>query len=105
MVEINGAVKSIQADERRHADNQRTDRRPVALWAASEDLRMVIAATFEVRPSGAPAIAEITLMPTVGPWLPFRDVDELHNVRVSLRDRCAFLQPLDFLQSARLGGG
>lgn len=66
----------------------------LALWAATDDLRMIIAATFEVRPSGAPQLQELTLMTAVGPWIPTRTGEE-EQVRQALRARRALSQPLD----------
>jgi Protein of unknown function (DUF1173) len=45
----------------------------LALWGASEDLHMVVIATFNVAPSGIPTIMELSLMPVTRCWLPVED--------------------------------
>jgi len=42
----------------------------LALWGASDDIHMVIIATFGVRGVGVPAIQELSLMPVTAQWLP-----------------------------------
>jgi hypothetical protein len=42
----------------------------LALWGASEDVHMVMIATFSVAAAGIPAIVELSLMPVTRHWLP-----------------------------------
>ncbi|MBQ0933643.1 DUF1173 domain-containing protein [Ideonella sp. 4Y16] len=45
----------------------------LALWGASDDIHMVMIATFGVSHAGVPAIQELCLMPVTSQWLPFTD--------------------------------
>jgi hypothetical protein len=45
----------------------------LALWAASDDIHMVLIATFGVGRAGVPAIQELCLMPVTRHWLPIAD--------------------------------
>ncbi|HMN94006.1 MAG TPA: DUF1173 domain-containing protein [Hydrogenophaga sp.] len=45
----------------------------LALWGASEHIRMVIIATFSVSGTGVPTIVELSLMPVTLHWLPIED--------------------------------
>lgn len=45
----------------------------LALWGASDDIHMVVIATFGVRGAGIPAIHELCLMPVTRQWLPVED--------------------------------
>ena len=45
----------------------------LALWGASDDIHMVMIATFGVGRAGVPAILELCLMPVTRQWLPVAD--------------------------------
>lgn len=45
----------------------------LALWGASDDIHMVMIATFGVGRAGVPAIQELCLMPVTRHWLPVAD--------------------------------
>ncbi|HMN75949.1 MAG TPA: DUF1173 domain-containing protein [Burkholderiaceae bacterium] len=45
----------------------------LALWGASDDIHMVMIATFTVASSGVPTIVELSLMPVTRCWLPIDD--------------------------------
>ena len=45
----------------------------LALWGASDDIHMVMIATFGVSSAGVPAINELCLMPVTRQWLPVED--------------------------------
>lgn len=45
----------------------------LALWGASDDIHMVMIATFGVGSAGVPAIHELCLMPATRQWLPVAD--------------------------------
>lgn len=45
----------------------------LALWGASDDIHMVMIATFGVGNSGVPSIHELCLMPATRQWLPLAD--------------------------------
>jgi hypothetical protein len=45
----------------------------LALWGASDDIHMVMIATFGVGRAGVPAIQELCLMPVTRQWLPVAD--------------------------------
>jgi hypothetical protein len=48
----------------------------LALWGASDDIHMVMIATFGVSSGGVPAIHELCLMPVTRQWLPVEDAFE-----------------------------
>ena len=70
----------------------------LALWGASDDIHMVMIATFGVSSAGVPAIHELCLMPVTRQWLPVEDgfekqlLDRLVGENRSLREGPA-LQP------------
>lgn len=45
----------------------------LAMWGASDDIHMVMIATFTVASSGIPTIVELSLMPVTRCWLPIDD--------------------------------
>ncbi len=52
----------------------------LALWAASENLRMIIIATFGINSAFAPSLLELSLMPVTSHWLPVEDAFELQLI-------------------------
>ena len=73
----------------------------LAWWGATDDLRMVAAATFSLSGAGVPTIEELTLMPTTNQWLPVEHelarvlVDQLVHGGRSLRTPMRYNLPVD----------
>jgi hypothetical protein len=68
----------------------------LALWGASEDIHMVIIATFSVAPAGIPAIAELSLMPVTRCWLPVEDGFEKQLIERLVADGRSFVKGLRY---------
>jgi len=78
---------------------RRLDRRfesELSLWGASDSVHMVMIATFAMREIGLPTIAELSLMPVTGQWLPFDDSFEQQLVGQLLREGRSFLKALRY---------
>jgi Protein of unknown function (DUF1173) len=73
----------------------------LALWGASEDLHMVIVATFNVAASGIPMIMELSLMPVTRCWLPVEDRFEKQLIDRLVTDGRSFMKGLRY----NLGAG
>jgi hypothetical protein len=69
-------------------------------WSATEDLRMIMMATFSVSAGGLPAIDELTLMPVTGNWIPVSDAFEQQLVERLLREQRRFVKSLRYNLSA-----
>jgi hypothetical protein len=68
----------------------------LALWAASEHLRMIMLATFSVTPAIAPTILELCLMPVTSHWLPVENAFELQLVERMAREGRSFVKGLRY---------
>jgi hypothetical protein len=68
----------------------------LALWAASDDIHMVVIATFSVNAAGVPTIAELSLMPVTRQWLPVEDGFEKHLVEKLVREERCFVKGLRY---------
>ena len=73
----------------------------LALWSATEDTYMVMAATFTVAASGMPSIVELSLMPVNRCWLPVEDGFERQLVERLVSDGRSFVKGLRY----NLGAG
>jgi hypothetical protein len=51
--------------------------RELSLWGASDNLHMILIATFDINDAGIPTFEELTLMPTSGEWIPIDNRFEL----------------------------
>lgn len=65
--------QSFAIDEQLYRRLGRRFESELALWGASDDIHMVMIATFGVGSGGVPAIHELCLMPTTRQWLPVAD--------------------------------
>ena len=68
----------------------------LALWGASDDIHMVMIATFGVSSAGVPAIHELCLMPATRQWLPVEDGFEKQLVDKLVGDSRAFVKGLHY---------
>lgn len=68
----------------------------LALWSATEDIHMVMVATFRVSSAGVPAIVEMSLMPVTAQWLPIEDSFERQLVERLVADGRAFIKGLRY---------
>jgi Protein of unknown function (DUF1173) len=72
----------------------------LALWGASDDIHMVMIATFGVSGAGISVIHELSLMPTTRQWLPVEDAYEKQLVEKLVRDERSFITGLRYNLSA-----
>lgn len=68
----------------------------LGLWRATEDIRMVMVATFGVSSAGVPAIVQMSLMPVTAQWLPIEDSFEHQLVEHLVADGRAFIKGLRY---------
>lgn len=68
----------------------------LSLWGASDNLHMVMAATFDINDAGVPTIDELSLMPTSREWIPVEDRFELNLVEVLVGSSRRFLKTLRY---------
>jgi len=68
----------------------------LALWGASDDVHMVMIATFGVSSAGVPAIHELCLMPVTRQWLPVEDGLEKQLLDRLVGDGRAFVKGLRY---------
>lgn len=71
----------------------------LALWGATDDLHMVIIATFSVADTGLPTIVELSLMPVTRCWLPIENSFELHLIERLVMEGRSFVKGLRYGQS------
>jgi len=68
----------------------------LALWGASDDIHMVMIATFGVSSAGVPAINELCLMPVTRQWLPVEDGFEKQLLDRLVGENRAFVKGLHY---------
>ncbi len=68
----------------------------LALWGASEDIHIVMIATFGVSSAGVPAIHELCLMPVTRQWLPVKDGFEKQLMDRLVSENRAFVKGLHY---------
>lgn len=66
------------------------------LWGASDDVNMVMFATFGVSSTGIPSIQELSLMPVTRQWLPVRDGLEKQFVQRLVGEGRSFVKVLSY---------
>jgi hypothetical protein len=66
----------------------------LALWGASNDIHMVMIATFGISSAGVPAIHQICLMPVTRQWLPVEDWFEMRLIDRLICEGRAFVKGL-----------
>lgn len=65
--------QAFAVDEQLYRRLGRRFEQELALWSASDDVRMVMIATFAVRGAGVPTIHELSLMPVTRQWIPIEE--------------------------------
>jgi len=73
----------------------------LALWGASDDIHLVMIATFGVSSAGVPAIHELSLMPATAQWLPIENSFEHQLVGQLVADRRSFIKGIRYNVSVR----
>lgn len=68
----------------------------LALWGASDDIHMVMIATFGVSSAGVPTIHELSLMPSTRQWLPVDDGYENQLIERLVADGRSFVKGLHY---------
>ncbi|WP_430421972.1 DUF1173 domain-containing protein [Methylibium petroleiphilum] len=68
----------------------------LGLWGATEDIHMVMIATFSVATSGIPTIVEMSLMPVTRQWLPIENGFEKQLVERLVADARTFVKGLRY---------
>ena len=68
----------------------------LALWGATEDIHMVMIATFSVAAAGIPTIVELSLMPVTRCWLPVEDGFEKQLIERLVADGRSFVKGLRY---------
>lgn len=68
--------------------------RDLSLWGASDNVHMVMIATFGVTDGGVAAIAELSLLPVTTQWLPIEDSFEQQLIEKLVRDGRSFVKGL-----------
>jgi hypothetical protein len=68
----------------------------LSLWGAADNLRMVMIATFAVNEAGVPTIAELSLMPVNGNWLPIENSFEQQLIDRLVHDGRSFVKALRY---------
>lgn len=68
----------------------------LALWGATDGVRMLAIATFAVSEAGIPAIAELSLMPVTPQWLPVDNSFEMQLVDRLVTERRSFIKGLRY---------
>ena len=68
----------------------------LALWGATDDIHMVMIATFSVAAAGIPTIVELSLMPVTRHWLPVEDGYEKHLIDRLVADGRSFVKGLRY---------
>jgi hypothetical protein len=68
----------------------------LALWGASDDIHMVMIATFGVSSAGVPAIHQLSLMPVTRQWLPVEDGFEKQLLDKLVGESRAFVKGLHY---------
>jgi hypothetical protein len=93
--------QAFALDEQTYRRIGRRFERGLALWGASEDVHMVIIATFSVAAAGIPTIVELSLMPVTRQWLPVEDAFEKQLVERLVADARSFVKGLRYNLDAR----
>lgn len=68
----------------------------LALWGATDDIHMVMIATFSVAAAGIPTIVELSLMPVTRHWLPVEDGYEKQLIERLVADGRSFVKGLRY---------
>lgn len=88
--------QSFAIDEQLYRRLGRRFEAELAVWGASDDIHMVMIATFGVGSAGVPAIHELSLMPVTRQWLPIDDAFDKQLVETLVREKRSFVKGLHY---------
>ncbi len=88
--------QALAIDEQLYRRLGRRFEAELALWGASDDIHMVMVATFGVSSAGLPAIHELCLMPVTRQWLPVEDGFEKQLLDKLVGESRAFVKGLHY---------
>jgi hypothetical protein len=88
--------QAFALDEQLYRRLGRRFEQELTLWGASDDIHMVIIATFSVATAGVPTIAEVSLMPVTRQWLPVEDAFEKQLIERLIADGRSFVKGLRY---------
>ena len=88
--------QAFALDEQTYRRLGRRFERGLTLWGASDDIHMVMIATFSVAAAGIPTIVELSLMPVTRQWLPVEDGFEKQLVERLVADARSFVKGLRY---------
>jgi hypothetical protein len=88
--------QSFALDERLYRRLGRRFESELALWGATEDVHMLIIATFSVAAIGIPTLMELSLMPATRQWLPVDDAHERRLIERLVADGRSFVKGLRY---------
>ena len=88
--------QAFALDEQLYCRMGRRFEAELALWGASDTLRMLMIATFGVSEGGVPTIEELSLMPVTDQWLPIENSFDLELVGRLARDSRSFVKGLRY---------
>lgn len=88
--------QAFALDEQLYRRLSRRFESALALWGATDDIHMVIIATFSVAAAGVPTLMELSLMPVTRHWLPVEDSFEKQLVERLVADRRSFVKALRY---------
>ena len=88
--------QAISIDEQLYRRLGRRFEPELALWGASDDIHMVMIATFGMSSGGVPAIHELCLMPVTRQWLPVEDGFEKQLLDRLVGENRAFVKGMHY---------
>jgi hypothetical protein len=88
--------QAFMIDEQLYRRLERRFEHELSLWGATENVHMVMIATYGISESGVPAIAELSLMPVTSQWLPIEDSFEQQLIQKLVQDGRSFVKGLRY---------
>jgi len=88
--------QALAIDEQLYRRLGRRFESELALWGATDDIHMMMIATFGVSSAGVPAIHELCLMPVTRQWLPVEDSFEHQLVERLVSEGRSFIKGLRY---------
>lgn len=88
--------QAFALDEQLYCRLGRRFKPELSLWATADNLHMVMIATIGVSEAGVPTIAELSLMPVSGQWLPIEDSFDQQLIETLIRDERSFVKGLRY---------
>lgn len=88
--------QAFAIDEHLYRRLVRTFEPELSMWGATDNLHMVMVATFGVGSTGVPSISELSLMPATAQWLPVEDALGHHLLETLVREGRCFIKGLRY---------